>query len=248
MLISLKYLTIALIFANAAASGLRSGQAEPAGDYAGAKSVLGYKIEAKVFVHGNSVDFSTSGVEAIECKDQTFDIDAKGNVHISGVTTSGCIHDALAKDDLKLESVSYDGKKNTITVSIKQGHFFRTSMILKHVDAMLDATNAVQCSSADLALISKANFAADMKACGKKCWGAAACVTTCMAKTEGISAGCAACFGTEAQCARDHCMSACAFSPDSSACKSCAVKNCQQAETSCSGYSPAAIVASTMFA
>jgi hypothetical protein len=47
-----------------------------------------------------------------------------------------------------------------------------------------------------------------MTACGKKCMGAKACVSTCISSKEQYTTTCTGCgyFGDLGQCTRDHCM------------------------------------------
>jgi len=80
----------------------------------------------------------------------------------------------------------------------------------------------------------KANFDADLSACGKQCFGAEACVTKCMAGKEGYSSSCADCFGQLTACTAKNCLAQCTAGK-SPGCTECTQKNCVPSFTSCSG-------------
>jgi len=101
---------------------------------------------------------------------------------------------------------------------------------------------AVACNDGDRAAwTSKGQqaFKSDMDTCGRKCWGAAACVKSCIMQKEAYSDSCAACFGNLGQCTRDHCPLACAKG-NSPKCKTCVDAHCTPAFTECSGFTPPA--------
>ena len=82
------------------------------------------------------------------------------------------------------------------------------------------------------------DFEADLAACGKKCWGAAACVSTCIAGKDGYSADCSGCFGALTGCTKDHCLGKC-LGGNTPACAACVKKaGCDTEFTTCAGVAP----------
>eukprot|EP00494_Astrolonche_serrata_P022179 UN22436 len=67
--------------------------------------------------------------------------------------------------------------------------------------------------------------------------GGASCVTSCMSKAEGYSAGCAGCMGTLTGCTKSNCMMKClgGQTPD---CVKCVTEHCTPAFKTCSGVTP----------
>merc|ERR1712166_632134 len=100
---------------------------------------------------------------------------------------------------------------------------------------------AAACSAADSAVWTKqgqANFQNDMTTCGKKCLGASDCVKKCVEGKEKYSDGCSGCFGSLAQCTKDHCMFQC-INGRTPACDTCVKKNgCDTTFATCSGFTP----------
>ena len=91
----------------------------------------------------------------------------------------------------------------------------------------------------------KAAFDADMNTCGKKCLGAAKCVTTCVQGAEGYTDACAACFGDLGGCTAKHCWSQC-LGGESPKCTACTRTNCVGSPAipgfaNCSGIPPSDI-------
>ena len=100
--------------------------------------------------------------------------------------------------------------------------------------ACLDATDAGIWSAKG-----KAAFDADMNTCGKKCLGAAKCVTSCIQNAEGYTDACAKCFGDLGGCTAKHCWSEC-LGGESPKCTACTQTNCVGSPTiagfaNCSG-------------
>jgi len=81
----------------------------------------------------------------------------------------------------------------------------------------------------------KAKFTDDMTTCGKKCFGAKSCVSTCLQSAEKYSAGCADCFGGLASCTEDNCLAPCLKTPPTKACADCQNSKCIPAFVTCSG-------------
>ena len=230
-------------------ANLRGGAATPTGTYMGSKTVIGQTVELSVsVVDTNVLSFQISGAAKVDCPSEKFNMDGD-DIVIPGATQKGdCLGDALKSAKISLSKATYHSNDDTVDVSVKyEGFLTETLTLTKKSQTKLFAAAAGACTSADISLLVKADFAGDMKACGKKCWGGSSCVSKCMSDKEGISSACANCFGAEAQCTRDHCMAKCSFSPDSDACKQCAIKNCQSAETTCSGYVPTTDIPSMLF-
>ena len=224
--------------------------ATPTGTYAGSKTVIGQTVDLSVsVVDTNVLSFQISGAAKVNCPSEKFSMDGN-NIVIPGASQKDdCLGEALQSASISLDKATYHADDDTVDVSVKYEGFLTETLTLKKKSQanLFAATTAGACTSADISLLVKADFAGDMKACGKKCWGGSSCVSKCMSDKEGISAACANCFGAEAQCTRDHCMTKCSFSPDSDACKQCAIKNCQSAETTCSGYVPTTDIPSMLF-
>ena len=221
----------------------------PSGTYEGTKTELGQTLTAKAVINEESFDVTFEATGGYEGKCQGEAYSMKGSAIKLADGSDGCLQKYLKTYGLKLESIKYDSSKDVITIKTKYSSFVTFSVDLKHVQNLVGTENGGgSCTLDDLDRLTKGNFANSMKVCGKKCWGTSACVSDCMTKSVGISKACAACFGAEAQCTRDHCMSKCAFSPDGAACKQCAISNCQAQETKCSGFSPSTIFASAMIA
>lgn len=81
-------------------------------------------------------------------------------------------------------------------------------------------------------------------ACGKPPYGCGtksgsqinSCFTKCVETQEmHLTHECAVCYGINAGCSRDHCLSQCMFSPGSKSCKDCSIKHCGDALQKCSG-------------
>jgi len=83
----------------------------------------------------------------------------------------------------------------------------------------------------------KANFITDMTTCGKKCFGAKACVSTCMTAAEGYSKACADCFGDLGDCTEKNCLAQC-INGNNPKCTACQQAKCAPAFTACSGLTP----------
>jgi len=223
----------------------------PSGLYHGSKKILGTNVDAKLMVRDTTVDLTISGAVKIHCENEAYSMDQKGNVKVSGSKNKGdCVHNGLAKFDLSLESVTYGDSKDTITITVKQSKFIKVSLILAHqsLEYVQDVSVANgACTNEDISILIKSNFASDMKVCGKKCWGAKACVSKCMSTKEGISTPCADCYGAESQCVSKHCFATCMSNPDGEACKTCATSHCETGAFACSGFTPPSVIASVMF-
>eukprot|EP00727_Mastigamoeba_balamuthi_P012951 m51a1_g8279 hypothetical protein (122) ;mRNA; f:97157-97603 len=96
--------------------------------------------------------------------------------------------------------------------------------------ALADCNNA-----ADKAIFAAQynTFHATLQQCSVSCWGAKDCVTNCVVRTTGLSASCALCFGTDAQCMARYCITKCATSPSSQACLDCHTAKCYPAMLTC---------------
>lgn len=230
-------------------ANLRGVSTTPTGVYAGSKTVMGKTVDVEVSVTTSSLlSFQISGVAHVNCPSEKYSMNGN-NIMIPGANQKGdCLGDALKSGGISLSKAIYNPKDDTVDVSVKYEGFLTESLTLKSQSKLfLLAATSGACTTADISLLVKADFAGDMKTCGKKCWGGSSCVSKCMSDKEKISLACANCFGAEAQCTRDHCMTSCSFSPDSSACKQCAIKNCQNAETTCSGFVPTVEIPSILF-
>ena len=67
-----------------------------------------------------------------------------------------------------------------------------------------------------------------MKTCGTKCFSSsnqAGCASTCLAQN-GVTTGCANCFGRKISCTVKNCLSGCAADPNGAACKTCVASKC----------------------
>ena len=101
-----------------------------------------------------------------------------------------------------------------------------------------DVDAAGACSADDLATWKskgKDQFQSYMIECGKKCWGAKACVSQCVASKMSYTSGCSDCFGGLGECTRDHCVSHCMANPGSDACKQCEDQYCVPTFKTCTG-------------
>ena len=110
-------------------------------------------------------------------------------------------------------------------------------LALLTLGAAAATTNTTCTNTADAGIWAakgKAAFDADMNTCGKKCMGAAPCVTKCIVATEGYTADCAACFGDLGGCTAKHCWSQC-LGGESAKCTACTQTNCVPGFSSCSG-------------
>ncbi|CAD7962243.1 unnamed protein product [Amoebophrya sp. A120] len=109
---------------------------------------------------------------------------------------------------------------------------------LNNLSLSTTTADGPQCTADDLAIWSKGtgktNFKSYMTTCGKQCWGAEACVATCVDKEEHYSQPCATCFGQLGQCSRDHCMLQC-MNGNTPACAACERKYCVQPFSECTG-------------
>lgn len=230
---------------------LRGEVSTPSGVYSGSKTVLGKSVNILVTVGPSHVlSFKISGAASVNCPSENYSMNGN-EIEIPGASDKNdCLGKNFESANIELKKCTYSPSDDTISVSVKYQHFLSESLVLKSESNSLlfaVAEDSSSCTADDISKLKSHDFAGDMKTCGKKCWGASSCVSKCMIGKESISSACAKCFGAEAQCTRDHCMSKCSFSPDSDSCKQCAVQNCQSAETTCSGFVPTAQMPSILF-
>eukprot|EP00727_Mastigamoeba_balamuthi_P011592 m51a1_g7055 hypothetical protein (122) ;mRNA; f:163143-163574 len=110
--------------------------------------------------------------------------------------------------------------------------------------ALVAAVALADCDNdADKAVFVALNstFHATLQQCSVSCWGAEDCVTNCVVRSMGLSASCAECFGTDAQCMARYCITKCATSPSSQACLSCHTAKCYPALLTCANVDAALI-------
>lgn len=117
--------------------------------------------------------------------------------------------------------------------------FFKSLTLLATVTASANAAAACG-DAADQNVYNtkgKANFVTDMTTCGKKCFGAKSCVSTCMVGKEGYSKACADCFGELGACTEANCLAPCIAGP-SPKCTTCQNAKCVPGFKTCSGLEP----------
>jgi hypothetical protein len=72
--------------------------------------------------------------------------------------------------------------------------------------------------------------------CAKMCSGSSKCTSDCLQK-DGVTMGCAKCFGDAAQCGRDMCSAQCLLDPSGVACRDCTkAKGCDDRFKTCAGW------------
>lgn len=106
-------------------------QAVPSGSYAGSKTVLGEKVSATIKIDNSTeLEIGISGVISLSCSEAyTY---SSGTITLPNDGTPGdCVHDALAKNNVKLDSVKYDTSSDEITVSVKYS-FLAINVVLTH--------------------------------------------------------------------------------------------------------------------
>merc|ERR1719436_1325805 len=67
-----------------------------------------------------------------------------------------------------------------------------------------------------------------------------------MSSKFGFSKPCGQCFGGLSSCVVSHCLTKCAFSPNSSGCKTCTNQHCTPAFETCTGFTPPSSLESTL--
>jgi secreted trypsin-like serine protease len=121
------------------------------------------------------------------------------------------------------------------------GVYARVSHFLSFIDSAVGASADGACmDAADQNIYNtkgKTNFINDMTTCGKKCFGASACVSKCIIADEGYTQACADCFGGLAACTEANCLAQC-IGGNSPACAACQQEKCVPAFTTCSGLTP----------
>jgi hypothetical protein len=102
----------------------------------------------------------------------------------------------------------------------------------------LDA--APQCNATDVDIWEnrhgRDNFEKYMPYCGGKCHGIKACVSQCVQQEVAYSKRCSDCFGSMAQCGRDHCAKECSTPGDKEECKICNQEYCVKPLYDCTGF------------
>merc|ERR1711916_250520 len=103
--------------------------------------------------------------------------------------------------------------------------------------AVVEAASSGACTdSSDYNIIEhSATFNETVAECSKKCLGGDSCTTACVEKDTGLSSACADCFGTLAECGKEHCALKCIANPDSAKCKNCTFEYCGPDFVTCSG-------------
>jgi len=126
------------------------------------------------------------------------------------------------------------------TAEFTQGSDKLVALQIDITPASLDAA-AAACSDADTKIWNATgykSFQDDMTSCGKQCLGNDGCVSGCIAKKDGYSTGCSACFGALGQCTAKNCLTKC-ISGRTPACAQCVIDaGCNSAFASCSGWTP----------
>merc|ERR1711907_627484 len=104
----------------------------PSGTYTGEKKILGEDIKASVTIDDSShMDLVISGAISISCKNEAYSLSGS-TVNVPGASKAGdCIHDALQKETLSLEGITYDSGANTVTIKVKKS-FIGVTFVLTH--------------------------------------------------------------------------------------------------------------------
>jgi hypothetical protein len=103
-------------------------------------------------------------------------------------------------------------------------------------DAGSCGTAAGACVNATDCGIGKTAIDPKVTTCAKMCNGSGTCTSTCLMK-EGITMGCAKCYGDVTQCGRDMCAAPCFLDPSSKDCRDCTkMKGCDDKFLMCAGW------------
>ena len=98
--------------------------AAPSGTYKGTTKELGVTIDATITLDDTShagIIVKTFGIVSvdIDCKEEGFTLGSSGKIALPGQGTAGdCIHDALQKYTVDLNSVTYDAGSDSIELSV----------------------------------------------------------------------------------------------------------------------------------
>jgi hypothetical protein len=92
---------------------------DPAGTYEGSKTVLGQHVDTTMVILSSSqLSFVVSGVVTINCPSEPFTVSGN-NIVLTNMGVAGdCVHDALAKNSVSLQSITYDSTANDVTVKL----------------------------------------------------------------------------------------------------------------------------------
>eukprot|EP00727_Mastigamoeba_balamuthi_P001906 m51a1_g11712 hypothetical protein (123) ;mRNA; f:73322-73774 len=76
-------------------------------------------------------------------------------------------------------------------------------------------------------------FHKSVQDCATKCWGKAACSSTCIQQNTGLSQSCSDCFGDDCACMASKCIKQCMLNPQSEGCLKCHEESCLPALVAC---------------
>merc|ERR1719378_1080325 len=103
------------------------------------------------------------------------------------------------------------------------------------LQAIAPASAAGACTADDATKSNSVKFSCDAVACAKKNFFKLAGTSACIQKEDGISEGCANCFGQVSQCVVKNCAIHCLADPTAPACQTCGHKSCDDLAKSCTG-------------
>lgn len=97
----------------------------PVGKYCGSVSFLNITLKAQMnFPTNGKIDFSTSDAISITCNAEPFTMDGS-LIMITDIGTQGdCVHDALSRNNVSVESITYSKETNQILLKANVKIFF----------------------------------------------------------------------------------------------------------------------------
>jgi len=93
----------------------------PAGEYKGSKSVLGITVNADMKFSATTLEFGITGAVTLDCSNEPYTY-SDGTISLTNIGNSDdCVKKDLDKEDVKLESATYDESSDKITLKVKHG-------------------------------------------------------------------------------------------------------------------------------
>ena len=99
----------------------------------GTKSILGVKVNAKITTKDSShASIDISGAVKVSCSSELYKYDGGSKITLPNLSKKGdCAHDALEDNQASITGISYDAKKDAITVGAKKDGV-KVSIVLNH--------------------------------------------------------------------------------------------------------------------